>query len=67
MQGKMSLLKDRSFKAYNKLYSELIQKRNEGSDYNLVGCEDFLLLVPRRKEKAFGELGVNAVGNCQLI
>ena len=38
MQGKMSLLKDRSFKAYNKLYSELIQKRNEGSDYNLVGC-----------------------------
>jgi ATP adenylyltransferase/5',5'''-P-1,P-4-tetraphosphate phosphorylase II len=29
----------------------------------LVGCEDFLLLVPRSKEKAFDELGVNGVGN----
>lgn len=38
MQNRMSLLKDRSLKAYNKLYTELIQNKNEGSDYNLVGC-----------------------------
>ena len=34
----MSLLKDRSFKAYNKLYNDLIKNRNEDSDYNLIGC-----------------------------
>ena len=38
MQSRMSLLKDRSLRAYNKLYAELIQNKNEGSDYNLVGC-----------------------------
>jgi len=31
-------------------------------NYNLIGCEHFLLLIPRRREKAFNDLSVSAVG-----
>jgi hypothetical protein len=65
LQGKLSLLRDHTFKAYSLLYKELVEKQQ--IDYNLVGCEEFLLLVPRRQEKAFGELSVNGVGTSFLI
>ena len=50
--------------AYLRLYKQLIERSEEGDkrEYNLIGCEHFMLLVPRKKAKAFNELSVDAVG-----
>jgi ATP adenylyltransferase/5',5'''-P-1,P-4-tetraphosphate phosphorylase II len=37
-------------------------REDEEEDYNLIGCEHFLMMIPRRKEKAFNDLSVNAIG-----
>lgn len=61
----VSVLKDQVSWAYNQLYKSLIDKEEDkdtDQDYNLIGCEHFLLMIPRKKEKAFNELSVNAVG-----
>ena len=56
-------LRENTVKAYDKLYKNLILSRGEEeADYNLVGCEHFLMMVPRKKEKAFNDLSVNALG-----
>ena len=57
-------LKESTHLAYLRLYKELIERSEEGEkrEYNLIGCEHFLLLVPRKKGKAFNEISVNAVG-----
>jgi len=36
MQGRLAALKERSYRAYEKLYIEFIGDRD--IDYNLVGC-----------------------------
>ena len=47
-------------KAENALRTKLIP--TEDVDYNLIGSDELLFMVPRKKEKAFNELSVNAVG-----
>ena len=61
----MTGLIENTYKAYERLYASLIQsyEGEETPDYNLFGCEHFMMLIPRRKEKAFDELSINAVGN----
>lgn len=46
--------------AYNELYKNLL--KHEGISYNLIATDKFMLMVPRRKERAFEEVSVNSVG-----
>jgi ATP adenylyltransferase/5',5'''-P-1,P-4-tetraphosphate phosphorylase II len=55
---------ENTYKAYEKLRKNLVSSP-EGSgvcDYNMFGCEHFIMMIPRKKEKAFNEISVNAVG-----
>jgi sulfate adenylyltransferase (ADP) / ATP adenylyltransferase len=59
------------YEAYRLLYEELITKNKEKyaliSDYNVIACETYILMVIRKKERAFDQLSVNSVGSAYPI
>ncbi len=49
------------YNAYKRIMQEKIYPINANA-YNIIGNEDFILVVARSKEKAFDEIAINAVG-----
>jgi ATP adenylyltransferase/5',5'''-P-1,P-4-tetraphosphate phosphorylase II len=49
-------------RAEDLLFTQMVATlKDDKMSYNLIGCREFLLMVPRRAEKIGGEIGVNAI------
>lgn len=46
--------------AFDQLHKQVA--RQLGISYNVIGTERFIMLVPRKKERAFDEVSINSVG-----
>lgn len=49
------------YNAYKRIMQEKVY-RIKAKAYNIIGNEEFIMIIARSKERAFDEIAINAVG-----